>query len=72
MVNQLIMFKVIVNDLGCIRTEYKQFRFPKSKKLRIRKKWMKRENNFRLKEVHNILKLGNLLIVSTKFYEKLK
>ena len=63
---------VVVNDIACIRTEKKQYRFPKSKKKRIRKKWKNRGENYRMEETHTAFKVGNTLVVSSKIYSKLK
>jgi hypothetical protein len=63
---------VIINDLACVSRELKQFRFPKSKRLRIRKKWSKNRKNFRLTDVHKCIKFGNTLIVSSKTFDKIK
>lgn len=59
----------VVEDIHLKKEKY-QFRFPKSKKKRIRKKWSKRESNFRYKEFY--LKIGNTLFVSKKMYDKIK
>lgn len=66
--------QVFVNDMACISKERKQYRFPKSKKVRIRKKWSKRRVNFRIQEVHKVimLKSENKMFVSQKTYDKLK
>jgi hypothetical protein len=66
--------QVFVNDMACIRNEWEQYRFPKSKKVRIRKKWSKRRVNFRIHEVHKviILKSENKMFVSQKTYDNLK
>lgn len=50
--------------------EFYQFRFPKSKKKRIRKKWSKRKENYR--EKLKAVKLGDILYVSPSFLEVLK
>ena len=64
--------QVIINDMACMSKERKQFRFPKSKKVRIRKKWSKRNANYRLEDVHKAIKIGNKLLVSSKMFEILK
>ena len=63
---------VIVNDFTCISQEWKQYRFPKSKKKRIRKKWAKQSRYYRMEDVHRALKFDGKLIVSTKIFEQLK
>jgi len=64
--------KIFVNDFACITNERVQCRFPKSKKKRIRKKWSKRPSNYRIKEVHRMIQVGNNLYVSSNIYEQLK
>lgn len=65
-------FQVVVNDIACISKELKQYRFPKSKKVRIRKKWSKRSVNFKMKDVHRVIKMQDKLFVSSMIFEKLK
>ncbi len=66
--------QVFVNNMACISNEWKQYRFPKSKKKRIRKKWSKRNVNFRMQEVHKVimLKAENKMYVSQKTFYKLE
>jgi hypothetical protein len=64
--------QVIVNDLVAITTEWYQWRFPRSKKVRIRNKWAKQGKNLRTRDVHRVIKMGNYLVVSSLTYEKLK
>lgn len=63
---------VIVNDFACITQEWEQYKFPKSKKKRIRKKWAKQSGYFRVQDVHRAIKIQGQLFVSTKIYEQLK
>lgn len=65
-------FYVYVCDHACISNQWKQFRFPKSKKVRIRKKWQKRNYNYRMTEVHRVITIFDRMIVSSKIFEKLK
>lgn len=48
----------------------KQFRFPRSKKNRIRKKWIKREANFR--STPCAFQVGGTLIVHPSIYSQLE
>lgn len=66
--------KVVINDMACIYTEYKQFRFPKSKKKRIRKKWSKRARNWKTYTRRRVLIIRerNLMFVSTEDFMRLK
>jgi len=65
---------VIINDYACIQRELVQFRFPSSKKKRIRKKWKKRRENYRMTDVHKCLfiKATNTMMVSTEIYNKIE
>lgn len=65
-------FQVVINDMACISKEWKQHKFPKSKKIRIRKKWSKRSVNFRVQDVHRAIKMQDKLFVSSLIFEKLK
>jgi hypothetical protein len=64
--------KVIVDEN--IPPEYSttQFRFPKSKKVRIRNKWSKNKSNFKTIEIERFFKFEDKIIVSPKTFEKLK
>lgn len=65
---------VFVNDMACISKEWKQYRFPKSKKKRIRKKWSKQGKNFRMQDIHRmiVMKEERKVFVSQKVYDKLR
>lgn len=63
---------VIVNDMACIRQEYKQVRFPASKKKRIRAKWAKRSSNYKYVETHQAIRIGNTLVISTKAFKSIQ
>jgi hypothetical protein len=63
---------VLVDDNLCQFREFIQFRFPKSKKKRIRKKWSKQTNNWKWKEKERIFKFEDKIIISSKAYELLK
>ena len=65
---------VFVNDMACISKEWKQYKFPKSKKKRIRRKWSKRTENFKMQDIHRIIviKEERKVFVSQKMYDKLK
>jgi hypothetical protein len=59
-------FRIIANDFACVSFDYKQFRFPKSKKARIRKKWRRKSENFKTVETHKVLIHGDVIYMSTK------
>lgn len=63
--------KIVINDRACISKEWKQYKFPSTKKKRIRNKWTKRSTNFRMQEVHVSLKIYDTLHVSSRTYDKL-
>lgn len=54
--------------------EYKQVKFPRSKKKRIRKKWEKNPKYYSLvdKNIFYIDELNARIYVSTKMFEKIK
>ena len=58
---------IIASDL-CI--EKRQFRFPRSGKIRIRNKWKKNDKNFKFIPV--IFKFGNSIIAHPSLVDKLK
>ena len=64
--------QVVVNDLVCVTNEWKQYRFPKSKKKRIRKKWAKKAFNYKVLELHKAIQFDGKLYVSKKTFEQLK
>ena len=65
-------FEIIANRLIVPKKEFKQFRFPKSKKFRIRKKWAKRLCNYRIMKTEVAIKHGNKVYVSPETYERIK
>lgn len=65
-------FAVVANDLMCTSKSWRQYRYPKSKKKRIRKKWSKNINNWRFHEIHSAFKTKEgLLILSTRDYNRM-
>jgi len=71
--NELIYgLKVFVDDRICVKVERKQVRFPRSSKVRIRKKWAKQKKNFAEKVAHVAYRQGRNLFVSTEIYKSLK
>jgi len=63
---------VIPCDALCISQELHQFRFPKSKKNRIRKKWFKNKKNLKLVKVEKSFCVGNKLYVTERMFEEIK
>lgn len=49
-----------------------QFRFPKSKKLRIKKKWRKQSKNFKKVERGGIIKADGVLYASSEIFSRIK
>ena len=61
------MIQIIKSDLI---GENKQFRFPRSKKRRIREKWAKNDKNYRV--IPKIYRIGDVIYCHSIFYEELK
>lgn len=75
MIQNLYGIRVQLVDESFVRIyKKKQFRFPKSKKKRIRKKWSKRPENFHTVQVlgERVTKVGDTLFVGPKTLEALK
>ena len=72
MIDSIYGLKVFVDDRICVKVERKQVRFPRSNKVRIRKKWAKQRKNFTEKVDHVTYRLGRNLFVSTETYKSLK
>lgn len=53
-------------------TSFKQFRFPRSKKRRIRKKWSQRISNYRTTYEPRVMQMDNRLLIDNISLEKLK
>lgn len=72
MIDSIYGLKVFVDDRICVKVERKQVRFPRSSKVRIRKKWAKQRRNFTEKVTHVAYRQGRNLFVSTEIYRSLK
>ena len=72
MIESIYGLKVFVDDRICVKVERNQVRFPRSSKVRIRKKWSKQRKNFAEKVVHVAYRQGRNLFVSTEIYKSLK
>ena len=55
-----------------VKKERIQYRFPKSKKKRIRRKWFKRPGNWKIVEKEMAVKIEGKIYVSPKMFQKLK
>lgn len=64
-------YKVMVSDFLCTDWVFKQYKFPRSRRNRIRKKWAKQSKNFKYQTVHKAIKVGDTIYVSTEVYGKL-
>ena len=62
---------IIENMYMCEAEEY-QYRFPRSKKARIRKKWARRPQNWKSIARDQVFKVGNKLVCSPSIHAKLK
>ena len=69
--NTLYGFNLIVSPQIAI-TDGVQFRFPRSKKARIRKKWSKRQENFKSVQRDQCFKIGNTIVCTPGFYAKIQ
>jgi hypothetical protein len=72
MIESIYGLKVFIDDRLCVKVERKQVRFPRSSKVRIRKKWAKQRKNFAEKVAHVAYRQGRNLFVSTEIYKSLK
>lgn len=63
---------VIINDSMCKGFDLVQFRFPKSKKKRIRNKWKKDPRNYRHIEVSKAFVVGHRMYVTTDMFNQLR
>jgi hypothetical protein len=72
MIESIYGLKVFIDDRICVKIERKQVRFPRSNKVRIRKKWAKQRKNFAEKVAHVAYRQGRNLFVSTEIYKSLK
>lgn len=63
---------VVINDHVCLSLQWKQYRFPVSKKKRIRRKWAKQLKNYRNHVVHKIYEADGKVFVSSTVFEILR
>ena len=56
----------------CEHERREQFRFPKSKKRRIRDRWRKDPANWRTKKVCRMLRIGNTIHACDRMIEEIK
>lgn len=66
---------IVINDYMGNESEFRQIRFPRSKKKRIRKKWAKNRANwklFRWQEPVSYIFAGNQIIMNSTAYAALK
>ena len=62
-------FNIEVNDFLCCRLKHIQYKFPRSKKIRIRRKWQKRQNNYKTIEENFVYKVDDRIIMSSKIFK---
>ena len=65
-------YDIDVNDALCCRIKHIQYKFPRSKKIRIREKWRKQQKNYKTIEENFVYKVDDRIIMSSKIYKKLK
>lgn len=68
--NALRGINIRISNTICLVADYKQYRFPKSKKKRIRAKWTKNKQNFRFEESDRVICIGDTVYMSQKQYDK--
>jgi hypothetical protein len=69
LLNTLYGFRVVVDASLADRV---QFRFPKTWKKRIRKKWAKRPENYRVVPRKDVYRVGDRLLMHPALWEELK
>lgn len=62
----------IIENMYMCEAEEIQYRFPRSKKARIRKKWARRPQNWKSIARDQVFKVGNKLVCSPSIHAKLK
>jgi hypothetical protein len=72
MISPLYGLQINIIDDSMLAGEHKQFRFPRSKKQRIRKKWRRCQTNFRFIPNNTVYQIGNILYCSRYMAESLK
>lgn len=72
MFNMMNGMQVIIDDVSTKISKHKQFRFPRSKKKRINKKWSRRSANWRTYKITYSYIVGNKIIMDSKSFEQLK
>jgi hypothetical protein len=63
--------KVVISDHHCLERVYVNFRRPRSKKARIRRKWRRNPLNRRWETKERMLVVGKYLYVSQRTYKLL-
>lgn len=72
MINYIVPgYKVLVDNRLSIEYSHKQFKFPKSKKKRIREKFYKNKDNFKLVIVNNSYKIGDTIYLNQLSFDNL-
>lgn len=69
MLDCLMGLKIIVDN--CM-ADWKQVKFPRSKKKRIRKKWAKNRKNYRWVAWTTVYRIGNVIVMHPIMLAKLK
>jgi len=65
-------FDIVPTNYVFPKFDLVQFRFPKSKKRRIRDKFRKDGKNYRIVEIEQMMVVGNIIYVNYKSFENLK
>lgn len=65
--------KIIIDDNATQRAELRQWRFPRSRRKRIRRKWSKNPRNYRVELIElGPLMVGGLVVVSSRHFLQLQ
>lgn len=62
----------VIKDPELLISDTVQFRFPRSKKARIRKKWAKRPENWKRVERDHVFKIGNTIVCSPSIVAQMR
>lgn len=64
-------YPIVANDLMGTEMKYVQYRFPRSKKKRIREKWAKQGKNYKYRTFQRAVYYNNTLYVSKAVFNRL-
>lgn len=63
--------KIIIDDNATQRAERRQWRFPRSRRKRIRRKWSKNPRNYRVESIElGLLVVGGSVVMSSRHFSQ--